>query len=78
MKTGQIVTDMVDDLGEGRIIDVYNNQFCGADPVRMLTVDFGDDQIFDRLPSEVKLFVPQAKGQSRADDAGSLACPDGR
>lgn len=53
MKIGQTVTDNVDDLGTGEIIDIYENRYCGDAPVTMLTVNFGDDQIFDRLPEEV-------------------------
>lgn len=54
MHTGTIVFDATDsNLGRGRIIDVYENRYCGPEPVTMLTVDFGDDQIFDRLPEEV-------------------------
>lgn len=51
---GQAVVDLTsDDLGVGVVIDFYENRFCGPLPTAMLTVDFGDDRIFDRLPSEV-------------------------
>ena len=55
LKIGRKVTDHVDGLGEGVIIDVYLNRCCGDEPATMLTVDFGKDQVFDRLPEEVAL-----------------------
>lgn len=60
MKIGDIVEDLVDDLGKGRILDIYLNRYCGSVPVTMLTVDFGDDRIFDRLPTEVTASAPQS------------------
>lgn len=50
---GQRVRDLTGDFSSGRILDIYENRMCGPVPVTMLMVDFGDDQVFDRLPSEV-------------------------
>lgn len=53
---GQRVRDLTGDFDTGSILDIYENRLGGAVPVTMLTVDFGDDQVFDRLPSEVASF----------------------
>ncbi len=50
---GQRVTDRTGDFDMGRILDIYTNTVYGPEPVQMLIVDFGDDQVFDRLLSEV-------------------------
>ena len=50
---GQEVSDTLDDLGTGKIIDIYTNYHDDSRGITMYIVDFGDDQVFDRLESQI-------------------------
>jgi len=53
---GQKVKDLTGDFDIGEIIDIYENHNMGTESMTMLTVMFDDENnIFDRLPEEVKL-----------------------
>ena len=53
LKVGMKVKDLMGDFECGVVIDKYLNQFSEGGPCTMFIVDFGDDQIFDRLPHEI-------------------------
>ncbi len=53
LKIGSKVKDLMGDFDDGKIIDKYMNNFAEGGPTTMFVVDFGDDQIFDRLPYEI-------------------------
>jgi len=50
---GDKVFDEVDDLGQGEVIDIYINYHDNSNGVTMFVVEFGDDQVFDRLEHEL-------------------------
>jgi len=52
MQLGDSVKDLTGDFELGEIIDIYTNRH-GDHPVIMYTVDFGDDNVFDRLFHEI-------------------------
>ena len=54
MNIGDKVTDKVDDLGEGQIIDIYTNRHDDSNGVTMYIVEFGFNGIFDRLAHEIE------------------------
>ncbi len=51
---GQRVFDLFGSLGFGEIIDIYTNYHDDPGGVKMYIVDFGDDQVTDRLESEIE------------------------
>lgn len=50
-----VVFDEVGDLGQGVILGIYTNYHDDSRGVMMYIVDFGDDQIFDRIESEIAI-----------------------
>ena len=51
---GDDVLDWIGGLGWGKVIDIYTNRHDDPNGITMYIVDFGNDQVFDRMGGELR------------------------